>query len=62
MRRSPSTLEGKPLDMAARLAEFEAFACAVVGSCRGLILNCVQWYIDNPFEPGESGDPDRIFF
>lgn len=27
-----------------------------------LILNCVQWYIDDPFEPCESGDPDRIFF
>ena len=27
-----------------------------------LILNCVQWYIDNPFEPRESGDADGIFF
>jgi hypothetical protein len=27
-----------------------------------LILSGVQWYIDDPFEPCESGDPDRIFF
>jgi len=28
----------------------------------GLILNCVQWSIDNPFEPCEPEDPGWIFF
>lgn len=27
-----------------------------------LILNCVQWYIDNPFKLRDSGDADGIFF